>query len=198
MTMSNKHNAPWLSAFDALGDELARVAQADAATPPRRRRWMVALAALSLVGTPTALAAGGAFDGGADTVSIEVPGEDVKVNGEQIDCPEDGGAFVQELGSNPCEAFTIEVPPPASKDSGAADSDQRDSGEPDGASSAPASTPAGTKTSDDDESVRVPAPGSLEALQSDPDGRQPPSPPGVAPRRDPLNPDQRKPPQRAP
>jgi len=152
MTMSNKHNAPWLSAFDALGDELARVAQADAATPPRRRRWMVALAALSLAGTPTALAAGGAFDGGADTVSIEVPGEDVKVNGEQIDCPEDGGAFVQELGSNPCEAFTIEVPPPASK----------------------------------------------EALQSDPDGRQPPSPPGVAPRRDPLNPDQRIAPLRAP
>lgn len=123
MTMSNKDNAPWLPAFDELGDELARVAEADAAPAPRRRKWVIALAALSLVAAPAALAAGGAFDGGADTVSIEIPGEDVKVNGERIDCPEDGPAFVEELGHDPCEDFTIEAPPPASRDSGPGDSD---------------------------------------------------------------------------
>lgn len=122
-----------------------------------------------MVAAPAALAAGGAFDGGADTVSIEIPGEDVKVNGERIDCPEDGPAFIEELGHDPCKDFTIEAPPPASQDSGTADSPQRDSGEQDGASLAPTSTPAGTKTSDDDESGRVPAPGTPEALRSAPE-----------------------------
>lgn len=112
MTKDNE-TAGWLPAFDELGNELARVAEADAAEPPRRRRWVIAVAALSLVATPAALAAGGAFDGD-HSVSIEEPGKDVKVDGEQIDCPEDGKAFVQELGSDPCEAFTIEAAPPRS------------------------------------------------------------------------------------
>lgn len=79
-------NAFWSPAFDEFADELARVAQADSGSRPRRRRWVIALVGLSLVIAPAAVAL----------------------------------------------------------------------------------------TSDDDESVPVPAPGSPDALQSDPDGRQPP------------------------
>jgi len=105
-------NAFWSPAFDEFGDELARVAQADSGSRPRRRRWVIALVGLSLVIAPAAVAL--------------------------------------------------------------------------------------TSDDGDDESFRVPAPGSPEALESGPDGRQPLSPPGVAPRRDPMDPDQRKPPLRAP
>lgn len=46
----------WIPAFDELGEELERVARAEAPTRNLRRWWAVGLAALSLVAAPTAFA----------------------------------------------------------------------------------------------------------------------------------------------
>lgn len=106
--MSDNGSKFWLPAFDQLGEQLARAGRAEGRSRQRRSRWVIPLIGLSLVAAPAAVALTSLEDG----PSVELTEDGlVIVNGEAVDCPVDA-ELTEELGFDPCEAFTTPAPAP--------------------------------------------------------------------------------------
>lgn len=127
------------SGLDELREELADqfIQVAVRERQPRKgrrvRRRGIAVLGVAVLLVPASLAGAGVFDGDH---TVEWDGENVKMDGEVVECPVDD-AVEDELGFSPCEIWAP-APAPASEEPGGLDQPPRSGSSGDSTTPAPA------------------------------------------------------------